>query len=273
MTIHEGSPGLAEIKARQREMWATGNFARIGNNLVIMGELLCEAVDLHAGQRVLDVATGGGNTAISAARRGCEVVGMDYVPELVEYARKRAEVEQMDVSFEVGDAEDLPYPDASFDAVLSTVGVMFAPNQERAAGEMLRVCKPGGKVGLANWTPDGFVGAMLRTVGKYAPPPPGVKPPTLWGTEERLAELFGEEVLSIDVKRRTYIFRHLSARHYIEHFRAFFGPIRKAFESLDEAGREAFAKDLEELLEERNASGDDTLAVPADYLEVVAAGK
>ncbi len=160
------------VKDRQQKTWAAGNFARIGNNLVIVGELLCEAADLRAGQKVLDVATGSGNTAISAARRNCEVVGMDYVPELVEYAKVRAETEHMEISFDVGDAEELPYPDASFDVVLSTFGVMFAPNQEKAAGEMLRVCKPGGKVGLASWTPDGYAGAMFRIIGKHVPHPP-----------------------------------------------------------------------------------------------------
>jgi len=273
MAMKERAVDLTTVKARQQEMWAMGDFARIGNSLVIMGELLCEAADLHAGQKVLDVATGGGNTAISAARRNCEVTGLDYVPELISYAKKRAEVEQMDIAFDVGDAENLPYPDASFDAILSTVGVMFAPNQEKAAGEMLRVCKPGGVISLANWTPDGFVGAMLRTLGKHVPPPPGVKPPPLWGTEERLLELLGDEIFSLDAKRRAYTFRYLSAKHYVEHFRTYFGPIRKAFETLDEAGKEALAKDLEELLESHNASGDDTLAVPSDYLEIVATRK
>ncbi|MGH3086262.1 MAG: class I SAM-dependent methyltransferase [Rubrobacteraceae bacterium] len=273
MTTQESPPSLAEIKARQQKVWATGDFARIGNSLVIVGELLCEAVDLRAGQKVLDVATGSGNTAISAARRNCEVTGMDYVPELVEYARVRAGIEHMQISFDVGDAEELPYPDASFDAVLSTFGVMFAPNQEKAASEMLRVCKPGGKLGLASWTPEGYAGAMLRTIGGHVPPPPTVKPPPLWGTEERLEELFGDKVLSLDAKRREYTFSYLSPRHYIEHFRTYFGPMRKAFESLDDAGKEALDKDLEKLLEERNTSGDDTLAASSEYLEVVASRK
>jgi ubiquinone/menaquinone biosynthesis C-methylase UbiE len=270
MTTRESPPSLTEIKARQQKTWSAGDFARIGNSLVIMGEMLCESADLRAGQKVLDVATGSGNTAISAARRNCEVTGMDYVPALVEYARKRSEVEHMEATFDVGDAEDLPYPDASFDAILSTVGVMFAPNQEKAANEMLRVCRPGGRIGLANWTPEGYVGAMFRTLGKHVPPPTGVKPPLLWGTEERLWELFGDGIIALDVKRRAFVFHYLSARHYIEHFREYFGPIRKAFESLDEAGKDALADDLEELLEEMNISGDGKLAVPSDYLEVVA---
>lgn len=179
MTTQDQAPDLTAIKDRQQKIWTTGDYARIGNPLVIMGELLCEAVDVRSGQRVLDVATGSGNTALAAARRFCETTGIDYVPELIEHARRRAAAEDFEVAFEVGDAEELPYPDASFDAVLSTLGVMFTPDQEKAAGELLRVCRPGGRIGLANWTPDGFVGNMFRTVGKHFPPPPGIKPPPL----------------------------------------------------------------------------------------------
>lgn len=270
MTTQPQAPDLTAVKGRQQEMWATGNYARIGNNVVIMGELLCEAVDPRAGQKVLDVATGSGNTALSAARRNCEVTGMDYVPEWVEYARKRAEAEQMEIAFEVGDAEDLPYPDDSFDVVLSTLGVMFAPDQEKAASELLRVCKRGGKIGLANWAPNGFVGNMFRAIGKHVPPPSGIKPPPLWGTEERLRELFGEDVSSLETRRRSFVFRYPSARDFVEHFRAYYGPMRKAFEALNEAGRNALARDLEELLDRSNTSGDETLVVPSDYLEMVA---
>ena len=225
---------------------------------------------MHAGDKVLDVATGSGNTAISATRRFCETTGIDYVPELIEYARKRAEVEGLEITFDVGDAEDLPYPDASFDVVLSTLGVMFAPNQEKAAEELLRVCRPGGKIGLANWTPDSYIGNMFRTHGKHVPPPPGIKPPPLWGTEERLRELLGEGVASLEVTRRTYMFRYLSAGHFVEFFRSYYGPTLKAFEALDPDGQEALAKDLKELLEHWNISGDAALIVPSDYLEVVA---
>ena len=261
---------LEVIKEKQQKTWASGNYAVIGNQLVIIGELLCEAVDVRAGDKVLDVATGGGNTAISAARRFCDVTGIDYVPELIESARKRAEVEGVEVTFEVGDAEDLPYPDASFDVVLSTLGVMFAPDQEKTAGELLRVCRPGGKIGLANWTPDGYIGNMFRTQGKHVPPPPGIKPPPLWGTEERLRELFGEGVASLEVTRRSYVWRYSSARHFVEYFRTYYGPTLKAFEALDADGQEALARDLEELLESFNISDDATLVVPSDYLEVVA---
>jgi ubiquinone/menaquinone biosynthesis C-methylase UbiE len=261
---------LNAIKEKQQKTWASGNYAVIGNQLVIMGELLCEAVDVHSGQKVLDVATGSGNTAISAARRYCDVTGIDYVPELIGHAKERAEAERLEITFEVGDAEDLPYPDASFDVVLSTFGVMFAPDQEKAADELLRVCRPGGKIGLANWTPDGWAGEFFRTVGKYVPTPPGIKPPPLWGTEERLRELFGEEVSSLEVKRRSYLFRYPSVKHFVGHYRAYFGPIRKAFESLDEAGQESLARDLEELQGRWNTADDGTLVVPSEYLEVVA---
>jgi ubiquinone/menaquinone biosynthesis C-methylase UbiE len=263
-------PSLSAIKDRQQKTWTSGDYARIGNTLVIMGELLCEAVDVHAGDKVLDVATGSGNTAISAARRFCDVTGIDYVPELIEQARKRAEVEGMSITFDVGDAEDLPYPDASFDVVLSTLGVMFAPNQEKVAEELLRICRSGGKIGLANWTPDGFIGNMFRTLGKHVPPPPGIKPPPLWGTEERLRELLGEDIASLEVTRRSYMFRYPSAGHFVEYFRSYYGPTLKAFESLEPEGQRYLAEDLEELLIQWNTSGDATVVVPSDYLEVVA---
>jgi ubiquinone/menaquinone biosynthesis C-methylase UbiE len=263
-------PSLSAIKDRQQKTWTSGDYARIGNTLVIMGELLCEAVDVHAGDKVLDVATGSGNTAISAARRFCDVTGIDYVPELIEQARKRAEVEGMSITFDVGDAEDLPYPDASFDVVLSTLGVMFAPNQEKVAEELLRICRSGGKIGLANWTPDGFIGNMFRTLGKHVPPPPGIKPPPLWGTEERLRELLGEDIASLEVTQRSYMFRYPSAGHFVEYFRSYYGPTLKAFESLEPEGQRSLAEDLEELLTQWNSSGDATVVVPSDYLEVVA---
>ena len=270
VTDQHQAPSLTAIKDRQQKTWTSGDYARIGNTLVIIGELLCEAVDVRAGDKILDVATGSGNTAISAARRFCEATGIDYVPELIEHARKRAEVEGLEITFGVGDAEDLPYPDASFDVVLSTLGVMFAPDQEKVAEELLRVCRPGGKIGLANWTPDGFIGNMFSTQGKYVAPPPGIKPPPLWGTEERLRELLGEGVASLEVRRRSYVWRYPSAGHFVEHFRSYYGPTLKAFESLDPDGQEALAKDLEKLLERWNISGDATLIVPSDYLEVVA---
>jgi SAM-dependent methyltransferase len=261
---------LSAIKEKQQKTWASGDYAVIGNQLVIMGERLCEAADVRSGHKVLDVATGSGNTAISAARRYGDVTGLDYVPGLIGQAKTRAAAEGMEIAFEVGDAENMPYPDASFDVVLSTVGVMFAPDQEKTAAELLRVTKPGGKIGLANWTPDGFIGNMFRTMGRHVPPPTGIKPPPLWGTEERLRELFGEGVSSLHTTRRSYAFRYLSTEHFIEVFRAYYGPVHKAFESLDAVGQDALAMDLEDLLHNWNASGDETVVVPSDYLEVVA---
>lgn len=269
MTDQSQAPNLTAIKDRQQKTWTSGNYARIGNTLVIMGELLCEAVNVHAGDKVLDVATGSGNTAISAARRFCDTTGIDYVPELIELARRRAEVEGVEVSFEVGDAEDLPYPDASFDVVLSTLGVMFAPDQKKVSEELLRICRPGGKIGLANWTPDGFIGDMFRTIGKHLPPPPGIKPPPLWGTEERLWELLGQGVSSLETTRRSYVWRYPSAESFVGYFRDYYGPMLRAFESLDAAGRDALARDLKGLFEDWNTSGDETLVVASDYLEVV----
>ena len=270
MTTQDQAPNMEAIKERMRKIWTSGDFSKIGNSLVIVGEGLCEAVDLRSSEKVLDVATGSGNAAISAARRFCEVTGMDLAPGSIEHARKRAEAEGMDIAFEVGDAEDLTYPDASFDVVLSTFGVMFCPRQEKAANELLRVCRSGGKIGLANWTPDGFIGNMLRTVGKHVPPPPGIKPPPLWGTEERLRKLFGEGVSSLESTRRAYLFRYPSAEHFVGWFREHYGPTVRAFAALDPSGQEALAQDLEALLDNWNTSGDETLVVPSEYLEVVA---
>ncbi len=258
------------IKDRQVKIWTAGEYARIGNPIAIMGELLCEAVDLRSGDTVLDVATGSGNTAISAARRFCDVTGSDLAPESIEHARRRAEAEGMEITFEVGDAEELPYDDGSFDVVLSTIGVMFAADQEKAASELLRVCRSGGKIGLANWAPDGFVGQMLKTVGKHVSPPPGLKPPPLWGTEMRLQELLGDGVSSLQTTRRVYNFRYPSVEHFVAWFREYYGPTVRAFAALDPDGQDALKRDLEELLHDRNTSGDETVVVPSDYLEVVA---
>jgi len=264
------TPDLAAIKGRQQITWASGNDARIGNTLVIMGELLCEAADLRAGQRVLDVATGSGNTALSAARRFCDVTGIDYVPSLLEQARQRAAAEGSPIAFTEGDAEAIPFPDASFDVVLSTVGAMFAPNQEQVAHELLRVCKPGGKIGMVNWTPDGYVGALFRTTGQHVPPPAGLKPPVLWGTEERLRELFGDGIASLAVTRREYVFRYPSAAYYVEYMRTHDGPTVKAFEALDAEGQGRLARAMEALVQQYNRSGDETAVFAGDYLEVIA---
>jgi ubiquinone/menaquinone biosynthesis C-methylase UbiE len=268
--VQNQTQDLAAIKGRQQQTWASGDFDRIATTITITGELLCEAVGVQPGQKVLDVATGSGNTAIAAAKRFAETSGADYVPDLVERARERAASERLDIDFREGDAEDLPYPNASFDVVLTTFGSMFAPNQEKAASELLRVCKPGGKIGMANWTPEGFIGELFRINGRYAPPPAGLKPPVLWGKEERLRELFGDDITSLQVTRRTFNFRYMSADHWIDFWRTYYGPTFKTFAALDKASQEALSHDLRELVARYNRSGDDTMVVPSEYLEVVA---
>jgi ubiquinone/menaquinone biosynthesis C-methylase UbiE len=257
---------LSEIKGRQREMWAAGDYAAVATPLLIVSELLCEAADLRGGSKVLDVATGSGNTALGAARRRCEVTGIDYVASLLKRARERAAVERLDIRFEEGDVEALPYPDGSFDVVLSTFGVMFAPDQERAARELLRVCRAGGRIALTNWTPEGFVGQWFQVTARYAPPPPGLKPPLRWGTEAGLRALFERDMR---IERRHYVMRYRSPQHWLEYFRSNFGPTRQTFERLDAEGQESFAADLIALAQRFNRSGDDTFVGPGEYLEVV----
>ena len=258
------------IKSQQQATWAEGDFGLIAWNTVFVGELLCEAADLRAGQRVLDVACGSGNVALSAARRFCDAVGIDYVPALIERARERASAERLPASFEVGDAEALPLENASFDVVLSVFGVMFAPDQERAAAELVRVCRPGGTIGLANWTPDGMWGQLFKLHAKYLPPPEGVRPPPLWGTEARLRELFGDAVQDLRVETRTALFRARSPGHWFDFFKSHFGPTRKVMASLDEAGQGRFEGEVEAILRRFDRSDDDTLVAAAGYLEVVA---
>ena len=264
-------PDFAAIKARQQATWAAGDFGRIGVRLQIVGETLCEAVDLHATDRVLDVAAGNGNASLAAARHFADVTSTDYVPELLEQGRVRAEADRLPITFQVADAEALPFDDESFDVVLSTFGVMFAPNQERAASELVRVVRPGGRIGLANWTPDGFVGRMFKLTAAHVPPPAGLRSPMEWGSEPRLVELFGPHATDIRTTRRTYTFRYRSAEHWIEVFRAWFGPIHKAFAALDEEGQKAFHTALRALLERHSRSNGNGggLCVPAEYLEVV----
>lgn len=261
-------PDLGALKARQRTMWGSGDYAVIAATLPIVAEELCEAVDLRSGELVLDVATGTGNTAIAAARRFAHVVGIDYVPGLLERARERAAAERLSVEFREGDAEAIPVPDASFDVVLSSFGVMFAPDQERAASELVRACRPGGRVGLANWTPDGFIGEMFRVVGRHVPPAPGVRPPPLWGTEARIRELFGDDTIDIAIARRSFAFRYASPRHFVDVFRRWYGPTVQAFAVLDAQGQADLAAELEALLARRH-SGGAGLVVAGDYLEIV----
>ncbi|HTT38651.1 MAG TPA: methyltransferase domain-containing protein [Burkholderiales bacterium] len=260
---------LAAVKGKQHMAWSAGDYAVVGTTLQLVGESLCEALDLRAGARVLDVAAGNGNATLAAARRWTDVTSTDYVPALLERGRARASAEGLPVRFEQADAEKLQYADASFDAVLSTFGVMFTPDQEKAASEMARVCKPGGKIGLANWTPSGLIGEVFKLLGRYLPPPAGVKSPALWGTEERLRELFGNRIDSMAVERRDFVFRYRSAAHWLEVFRTFYGPMHKAFGALDSAKQESLASDLNGLLGKFNRATDGTLVAPSEYLEVV----
>ena len=257
------------IKRTQQSIWATGDFSIIGWNLVYPGELLCEAVGLRAGQKLLDVACGAGNAALSAARRNCEATGIDYVPGLIERARARAAAEGLPARFEVGDCERLPYPDETFDRVLSVFGSIFAPDQEKAAHELIRVCRSGGTIGMANWTPDGFWGQTFGLLGKYAPPPEDVRPPLEWGTESRLQELFGATTSLIKISKQSALFRYRDNAHWIDVFRTSFGPVMNVLQQLEEKGSGDFLRDLDATLTRFNVSGDDTLMVSADYLEVV----
>jgi SAM-dependent methyltransferase len=257
------------IKAKQQAMWASGDFAVIGTTLQIVGEMLSEAADVRATHRVLDVAAGNGNATLAAARRFASVTSTDYVPALLERGRRRADAEGLaNVTFEVADAEALPFPDASFDVVLSTFGVMFAPNHQRAADELKRVCTPGGRIGLANWTPGGFLGQLLRLVGKYVPPAAGLQSPLLWGTDSHIGELF-PGAAKIEHTTRMFAFRYKSAEHWLEVFRTFYGPTYTAFLGLDPAGQAALAADIMALLQLRNVGDGDGLVVPAEYLETV----
>lgn len=265
----QAQPDLAALKARQQGAWSSGNYAVVGTTLQLVGEQLCEALDLRAGSKVLDVAAGNGNATLAAARRWCEVTSSDYVPALLEQGRARAAAEGLRVDFQVADAEALPFADASFDAVLSTFGVMFTPNQDKAAAELLRVCRGGGRIGLANWTPDGFIGQLFKTLGRYLPPPAGVKSPALWGTEARLAELFGAQVSEIRATPRSFVFRYRSPQHWLEVFRTYYGPTLKAFAALDAEKQAALADDMIALAERFNAARDGSLAAGGDYLEVV----
>jgi len=262
-------PDFDAIKQKQQATWASGDFAVIGTTLQIVGELLAESADVRSGERVLDVAAGNGNATLAAARRFASVTSTDYVSALLDRSAARAKAEGLEVAYRVADAENLPFPDASFDVVLSTFGVMFTAQHARAAREMLRVARPGGRIGMANWTPEGFVGQLFKVVGGFVPPPPGVKSSALWGTRAYLEELFGPAASDIRTERRMFNFRYQSPAHFVQMFRDYYGPTHKAFGALDAPGQKRLADAITELCEKLNVGGKDSLVVPGEYLEVV----
>ncbi len=262
-------PDYAAIKQRQQATWASGDYAVVGATLQIVGETLAEAVDLRAGEAVLDVAAGNGNAILAAARRFAEVTSTDYVPALLERGRERARADGLRVSFQVADVEDLPFADASFDVALSTFGAMFAPDHARTAQQLLRVVRSGGRIGMANWTPQGFVGQVLCLIGTYRPSPAGLRSPLLWGTEPHLVELFGAQAAKLQCERRDFVFRYRSPAHWLQFFRDFYGPVHKAFAALDAPAQTALERDLGALLERSNIAGRGSLVIPGEYLEVV----
>jgi len=260
---------LATIKTRQQAAWSSGDYAIVGTTLQIVGEQLCETLDLRFGQSVLDVAAGNGNVTLAAARRGGEVTSTDYVLALLERGRARAVADGLNIVTKEADAEALPFDDGSFDVVVSTFGVMFTPNQDKAAAELIRVCKPGGKIGLANWTPEGFIGQLFKTIGKHMPPPAGVKSPALWGTRARMTEMFGAKASAIAITSRNFNFRYRSAEHWLDVFKTYYGPVLKTFAALPESAQSSLQADLLALAETFNRSGDAAMVVPSEYLEIV----
>ena len=262
-------PDFSAIKARQKAAWSSGDYAVVGTTLQIVGEELCEAIDVRSGQKVLDIAAGNGNASLAAARRWCEVTATDYVPALLERARERATADHMNIEFREADAESLPFDDNSFDVVMSTFGVMFTPDQERAAAEMMRVCRRGGRIGLANWTPEGFIGQLFKTIGKHVAPPRGLKSPSLWGTRTRISEMFEADAASITAAQRHFVFRYRSPAHWLDIFKSYYGPVLKTFAALEPAAQAALEQDLHALIAQFNRVGDGTMVVPSEYLEVV----
>lgn len=259
---------LAALKNKQRIAWSSGDYAIIGTTLQIVGEALCEAVDLRSNHRVLDVAAGNGNATLAAGRRFAYVISTDYVISLLERGRERAKAERLPIVFQEADAEALAFEDASFDVVLSTFGVMFTPNQELAASELMRVCRKGGKIGMANWTPESFIGQLFKTIGKFVPPAPGVRSPALWGTRAHLEMLFGPNAI-VAAESKNFVFRYKSPKHWVDIFRTFYGPVVKAFAAIDPEARNALEADLYALLDTFNIATDGTLVIPSEYLEVV----
>jgi SAM-dependent methyltransferase len=267
--IDTPAPDFAAIKQRQQATWASGDYAVVGTTLQIVGEMLAEAVDVRAGQRVLDVAAGNGNATLAAARRFADVTSTDYVPSLLDKGRERARAEGLAVRFQVADVEALPFPNESFDAVLSTFGAMFAPDHARTAAEMLRVTRDGGRIGLASWTPEGFIGRLFKVIGAHVAPPAGVQPPPLWGSAAHIDALFRSDARHVRCERRHFAFRYRSAAHFLSVFRDYYGPTHKAFAALDATGKVALERDIVALVESMNTAGSSSLVVPSEYLEVV----
>jgi ubiquinone/menaquinone biosynthesis C-methylase UbiE len=263
------TPDYTAIKAKQNAAWASGDYARIGTTLQIVGESLAEAMDIRPGSSVLDVAAGNGNATLAFARRFCDVTSTDYVDALLARGRSRAEAEGHSIRFQVADAEQLPFRDASFDAVVSTFGVMFTPNQAKAAGELVRVCRPGGAIGMANWTPEGFIGQVFKTLGRHVVPPAGVSSPALWGSQNWLEQNFGAKATKVTIEAKDFVFRYRSPAHFMEIFRTYYGPVHKAFLALDPAGQVALDKDLTATIASFNTATDGSMRVPSAYAEVV----
>jgi ubiquinone/menaquinone biosynthesis C-methylase UbiE len=267
--IDKPAPDFTAIKQRQQATWASGDYSTVGTTLQIVGESLAEAANVCADEMVLDVAAGNGNASLAAARRYAKVTSTDYVQALLDKGRNRAQAEHLPMQFQLADAEALPFANASFDVVLSTFGVMFTPDHHRAASEMLRVARPGGRIALANWTPAGFIGRLFKVIGAHVPPPAGVQPPALWGTEPHIVELFGAQASHIECLRRHFNFRYRSAAHFIDVFRDYYGPTHKAFAALDAAGAQSLERGITALLEELNVAGPGSMVVPSEYLEIV----
>ncbi|TKG72786.1 class I SAM-dependent methyltransferase [Prauserella endophytica] len=262
---------FADIKTKQQKIWSSGDYGKIAWLTVPLAETLCAVVDPRPGAKVLDVATGTGHVAITAARRFCDVTGIDYVPALVAAAQRRAQAEDLEIDFREADAEDLPFAENSFDYVLSAIGVMFTADHQKAADELVRVCRPGGRIGLANWTPTGFVGELLKTVTRHVPPPPGALPPTRWGTEEAVTELLGGRVTDLTFTTASARQRFPSADFFADFFLTHYGPTYAAAQRLDEQGRATFRADLVDLGNRANVASDGTVAADWEYRVAVAA--
>jgi SAM-dependent methyltransferase len=269
ITTPATTPDFTAIKTRQRAAWSSGDYRKIGSTLQIVGEQLAEALRMRPDARVLDVAAGNGNITLAMARRWCKVTSTDYCAELLERGRQRAEAEGLEVEFQLADAEQLPFADGSFDAVVSTFGVMFAPDQEAAARELLRVCRSGGRIGMANWTPSSFIGGLFRAIGRHLAPPAGVKSPALWGDRAWIATHFGAEATAIAIEVKHFDFVYRSPQHFVDFFRAFYGPVEKAFLALDAEGQAALEADMLALVAQGNVATDGTMRVPGEYVEVV----